>query len=187
MKFFIDNLPVSTMCSDEERMNCIHITYLDNLSIWPYLPRCVHILPFMMEITHLERLSEQYAYMCDLKRTLDATVTIFRFCESLGVDQSLGPLCLGNAFRDRENCVFVVFNCVLSTGFGRLSAWIIHLMTNPSVLPNPPQTGLLLAYRSWDWKGAHWTEKINELSDLLRRNRWAKRKGKKLHGSWADE
>ena len=65
----------------------------------------------------IESLSEQYAYMCDLKRTLDATVTDLHFYRTHTVDQSLGTLRLGNAFWDRENCILAVVNCVISAGF----------------------------------------------------------------------
>lgn len=29
---------------------------------------------------------------------------------------SLGPLCAGNALRDGQDSLFVIFNCILSTG-----------------------------------------------------------------------
>ncbi|KAK1232220.1 TFIIH/NER complex ATP-dependent 5'-3' DNA helicase subunit [Marasmius sp. AFHP31] len=59
---------------------------------------------------------EQYAYMCDLKRTLDATVLGFlnlsNCCSYTSIE---GTLCARNAFRDWKDGVIVVPHCILST------------------------------------------------------------------------
>lgn len=72
MKFFIDSLPVSVTSRllQTEEMYHIHFAQI----IFPY----DRIYPgaFTLQFGGLELiiLLEQYAYMCDLKRTLDATV-----------------------------------------------------------------------------------------------------------------
>ena len=69
MKFYIDNLPVSPKCS-------CHGSLLrpmsDYIPLRPYLSRHVNGLIYTTGL--LTTLPEQYSYMCDLKRTLDATV-----------------------------------------------------------------------------------------------------------------
>ena len=60
---------------------------------------------------------EQYAYMCDLKRTLDATVLVYYIYHSKpNADYATGPLRLRNAVWNREDGVFVVSHCLLPAG-----------------------------------------------------------------------
>ena len=70
MKFFIDNLPVSHA---ELRFTSSYIFQI----VFPY----DRIYPGKVKVAScFERpkfVTEQYAYMCDLKRTLDATVHSF--------------------------------------------------------------------------------------------------------------
>ena len=186
MKFFIDNLPVSIVCFDERQGLCSH--NVDNLPIWPYLSRSVYIPP-IVESTYRKLIRAICIHVWSQENIGCHCNSPSLFVGFTTLTKSLGPLRLGNAFRDRENCITVVFNRVISTGFDSApSVWnAMYLMTISAVLSNPPQTRLLLAYRSWDRKDTHWAEKIDELSDLMRRNRWTKRKGEELHGPWADK
>jgi len=72
MKFFIDNLPVCVVSCFF--MLCIYTHMHFTQIIFPY----DRIYPggFALQFGGLELITllEQYAYMCDLKRTLDATV-----------------------------------------------------------------------------------------------------------------
>ena len=68
MKFFIDNLPVCVFL-DSQKPTFPHPSKI----IFPY----DRIYPGSRDLRRTSRahsVPEQYAYMCDLKRTLDATV-----------------------------------------------------------------------------------------------------------------
>jgi len=60
-------------------------------------------------------LAEQYAYMCDLKRTLDATVCLVDM-SGMPCAESLGPLRAGDALGDRKDSISLVPHRVLPTG-----------------------------------------------------------------------
>lgn len=70
MKFFIDNLPVRpliSVCKTNLIVNTLRSFFHTTESILVQSP-C------LLGNFALNKLPEQYAYMCDLKRTLDATV-----------------------------------------------------------------------------------------------------------------
>jgi len=114
MKFFIDNLPVSIVRFDERKGLCS--CNVDNLSIWPYLSRFVYI-PSIVESTYGKLIRAICIYVWSQENFGCHCNSPSFFVEFTTLTKSLGPLCLGNAFRNRENCITAVFNCVISTGF----------------------------------------------------------------------
>lgn len=61
--------------------------------------------------------------MCDLKRTLDATVRFQLHCKaSYPIIAHSGALCPRNAFGDRENCLAPVLDCLVSASTSILCA-----------------------------------------------------------------
>lgn len=65
----------------------------------------------------LNRPLEQYAYMCDLKRTLDATVSIVPLeTEFYVVIVTSGTLRTRDAFRNWQDCVSSISDRVVPTG-----------------------------------------------------------------------
>lgn len=78
MKFFIDDLPVRYLDTSHYFFN--RNDYGLQI-IFPYdriYPGATYT-PLIPSVCCTHRISEQYAYMCDLKRTLDATVRTREF------------------------------------------------------------------------------------------------------------
>src|SRR5579863_735850 len=71
---------------------------------------------------HTHRTTEQYAYMCDLKRTLDATVCTYGYFQAICSCHTAGTLRTGNAFRDREDSLPALLNRLVSAGIYSVSA-----------------------------------------------------------------
>lgn len=60
---------------------------------------------------------EQYAYMCDLKRTLDATVSLPTASAKAKLTQFItGSLCARDAFGNWQNCVPALAHRLISAG-----------------------------------------------------------------------
>ena len=77
MKFFIDDLPVC-LTTRRTRHCLIHDALVsDNLPLRPNIPWLVESVLLTSALAN--KGAEQYAYMCDLKRTLDATVWVCAF------------------------------------------------------------------------------------------------------------
>src|SRR5436190_15283592 len=93
--------------------------------------------------------------MCDLKRTLDATVVHSLFRTTMNFNRCapyLGPLCSGNALRNRKDSLASFSHCIISAGCS-VPLRGSHLLTKrPIVLFNSPETGLLFAYCPRDRK-----------------------------------
>lgn len=128
MRFNIDDLPVNAFTT-----TCIVLVAEDDSSPDSFPLRqdiswYVHYLLCCLLELHLTRV-EQYAYMCDLKRTLDATVSsiIIPLPEHRVITQNLGPLRFGDAFWNWEDCFSVIPDCLLPTS---MNAWSLRQKLN---------------------------------------------------------
>jgi len=128
-------------------------------------------------------MSEQYAYMCDLKRLwmqLWFPFPLSRYPSYIKL--SLGSLCAGNALGDGEDGLFVIFNCILSTGASLVLSSCSQLFTSrPSSFSLTSETYLLFP-QFGNRESTHGTQKINGITEsymLKTRNRKPR---SRLHG-----
>jgi len=113
MKFYIDDLPVRVLPMFRGRceLTCPQI-------IFPYDRIYPGLHSLLNSQSHLVYISptEQYAYMCDLKRTLDATVTVPPLFINAAATTSIGTLRARDAFRDGEDGFAPLLDRFLPTG-----------------------------------------------------------------------
>src|ERR1700683_3913275 len=102
--------------------------------------------------------------MCDLKRTLDATVSVLINSVSGWLTRAIpGPLCTRNAFRNWQNCVAAIFDCLVSAGAYSPDLTRSHHFYPllRQVLPYSPKTDLLFAYGTRNRESPGRVEKID--------------------------
>ena len=96
---------------------------------------------------------------------------LFPTIEIALIKSSLGSLCAGNALGDGQDSVFVIFNCILSTG----ASLFFHLSLNYSlavlVFSCTSKTHLLFTYCSGNRESTHGTQKINGIPNITCRKR----------------
>jgi hypothetical protein len=131
---------------------------------------------------------EQYAYMCDLKRTLDATVCKCSPELTRNLNQCLlGSLRAGNAIWNGKNGVAVVSHCFISTSQCQYSIQQVQSDDRGVVSSYEAQAHILLENSARDREGTDGTEEVDEISRRGCRDRGGKNQGTQLYGPWSDK
>ena len=132
--------------------------------------------------------AEQYAYMCDLKRTLDATVSIHIATRMTRVITGIpGPLRARDALWNRQDGIIAVSDCFLSAGMlCHYTAVYIYIHVLCKVLSYSSETHLLFTYGAGDREGTSGVETTDGISNIVCRDCRRKRKRVKFYGSWID-
>ena len=101
---------------------------------------------------------------------------------------SLGSLRVGNALGDGQDRLFVILNCILSTGVP-LFLYLArnYLLDVFLVFPFTSETNLLFTNSSGDRESTHGTEKTNGIPYIMCRNWGTESYGEELHGFRTDK
>jgi hypothetical protein len=127
--------------------------------------------------------------MCDLKRTLDATVSYlissFKYSITIFSRATVCSRCRRELARQYRSYPWL-------SRISRCTSFFLHLMSQLTlylheVLSYSPETYLLFAYSSGNRESAGWAEKINGIPNIMCRDGGGEDKGVELHGTGTDE